>query len=103
MSSESNDLVVYTPSSLDFSRHITDLEAPLRSLNPESRIVSGDDMYAGGFYSLSYDRNGIDGVAYVSYLKAIDEKKPEERSLASRMIGRVFGDRAKKVDGCIGG
>lgn len=65
--STGNELVVYKPHSLNLAKDVQDLQTPIRKLNPETRIVSNENMYAGGFYGIEFDEYGIDGVAYNKY------------------------------------
>jgi len=45
---QGNELAVYQPCKLDLAHHIQSLQAPISTLNPETRIVSNGDMYTGG-------------------------------------------------------
>ena len=97
-SSAGNELVVYKPHSLDLTKHVQDLQTPIRKLNPETRIVSNGSMYAGGFYEIEFDEHGIDGVAYIRFLEALKKGNPAEASLLEKMSKKLCGEQ--KADDC---
>lgn len=91
-----NELVVYSSHSLDLAEHIRKLQTPIKNLNPETRIVSDESMYAGGFYGIEFDRYGINGTAYIRFLESLKEGNPIDASLLEKMNKKLFGEQ--KID-----
>jgi len=89
----SKELVIYNPNTLDLTKHVRDLHTPLRNINPEIRIVQNGSMYAGGIYNIEIDAMGIDGIAYIRFLKALrEEENPSNISLLERLTRKVLGN-----------
>lgn len=89
-----NELVVYRPNPLDISRHIVQMEKRIEDLNPESRMVCSNGLYAGGFGNIAFDEYGIIGQAYVKFLKPTDEKT--DKGLSVKILETLFG--SVKID-----
>lgn len=86
-----NDLVIYVSQSSDLVHHVKELKAPIGSLNPETRIISNNDMYAGGFRNLKFDEYGIMGQAYIRFLQL--PKAKSELSLLEKMTRKLHGEQ----------
>ena len=87
-----NSLILYKSGELDLSTQVMRMEVPIHRIHPETRVVSGEQMYVGGFCWMQFDEHGVDGCAYLSFYEAAEQKDPSELSLLERMTRRIFGD-----------
>jgi len=85
-----NDLVVYKKG-LDLSKHVSPLMTSLRSLGPETRVVSEDQMYIGCFSDIGFDKHGVNAIAALRFLKSRENSKNE--GLVGTFTKKLFGDK----------